>query len=160
MLQGTYQRWANPTVGFCNYDSQLMFSHHIYLCLLDCFTKVKFNFTTGISSQIFFHSTIIAPLKMSRVSIKSAKFEETRICCFPSLCSGTKYISTASRASCANKVHFRFNFYGQGELCLHSAFTARWIKKYILLHTFVVIFPSPRWPAVTITSFWCPHLNK
>ena len=38
MLQGTYQWWANQTVRFCNYDSQLMFSHHIYMCLLDCFT--------------------------------------------------------------------------------------------------------------------------
>ena len=58
-----------------------------------------------------------------------ALLELCKIICFPSLCSGTKYISTAR---CANKVHFHFNFYGHGELCLHSAFTTRWIKKYLL----------------------------
>ena len=61
-----------------------------------------------------------------------ALLELCKIICFPSLCSGTKYISTARSARCANKVHFRFNFYGHGELCLHSAFTTRWIKKYII----------------------------
>ena len=61
-----------------------------------------------------------------------ALLELCKIICFPSLCSGTKYISTARSARCANKVHFWFNFYEHGELCLHSAFTARWIKKYIL----------------------------
>ena len=66
-----------------------------------------------------------------------ALLELCKIICFPSLCTGTKYISTARFARCANKVHFRFNFYGHGELCLHSAFTTRWIKKYILFDHFL-----------------------
>ena len=39
--------------------------------------------------------------------------------CFPSICSGTKYISSACFACCANKVFFRFNFVG-------SIFTGAW----------------------------------
>ena len=44
----------------------------------------------------------------------------------------TKYMGTARSARCDNKAHFGFNFYGHGKLCLHSAFTTRWIKKYIM----------------------------
>ena len=76
-----------------------------------------------------------------------ALLELCKIICFPSLCSGTKYISTARSARCANKVHFWFNFYGHGELCLHSAFTARWIKKYIFL---VIDVINNIWLKITI----------
>jgi hypothetical protein len=54
-----------------------------------------------------------------------------KIICFPSLCSGTKYISSARSARCANKVFFGFNFYGSANFVYIPAFTARWIKKYI-----------------------------
>ena len=62
-----------------------------------------------------------------------ALLELCKIICFPSLCSGTKYISTARSARCANKVSFRFNFYGLANFVYMLPFTTRWIKKYILL---------------------------
>ena len=49
----------------------------------------------------------------------------------PSLCSGTKYISIARSARCANKVAFWFNFYGLVNFVYMLPFTTRWIKKYI-----------------------------
>ena len=61
-----------------------------------------------------------------------ALLELCKIICFPSLCSGTKYISTARFARCANKVSFRFNFYGLANFVYMLPFTTRWIKKYIL----------------------------
>ena len=62
-----------------------------------------------------------------------ALLELCKIICFPSLCSGTKYISTARSARCANKVSFRFHFYGLANFVYMLPFTTRWIKKYILL---------------------------
>ena len=41
-----------------------------------------------------------------------ALLELCKIICFPSLCSGTKYISTARSARCANKVSFGSTFTG------------------------------------------------
>ena len=61
-----------------------------------------------------------------------ALLELCKIICFPSLCSGTKYISTARSACCANKVSFWFNFYGLANFVYMLPFTTRWIKKYIL----------------------------
>ena len=61
-----------------------------------------------------------------------ALLELCKIICFPSLCSGTKYISTARSARCANKVSFWFNFYGLANFVYMLPFTTRWIKKYIL----------------------------
>ena len=98
-----------------------------------------------------------------------ALLELCKIICFPSLCSGTKYISTARSARCANKVHFRFNFYGHGELCLHPAFTTRWIKKYILSVKFedtlynsvflYFLYNLPPHPSDFQTSCWlCSYL--
>ena len=60
-----------------------------------------------------------------------ALLELCKIICFPSLCSGTKYISTACSACCANKVSFRLNFYGLANFVYMLPFTTRWIKKYI-----------------------------
>ena len=60
-----------------------------------------------------------------------ALLELCKIICFPSLCSGIKYISTARSARCANKVSFRFNFYGLANFVYMLPFTTRWIKKYI-----------------------------
>ena len=62
-----------------------------------------------------------------------ALLELCKIICFPSLCSGTKYISTARSARCANKVSFWFNFYGLANFVYMLPFTTRWIKKYIFL---------------------------
>ena len=61
-----------------------------------------------------------------------ALLELCKIICFPSLCSGTKYISKARSARFANKVSFRFNFYGPANFVYMLPFTTRWIKKYIL----------------------------
>ena len=72
-----------------------------------------------------------------------ALLELCKIICFPSLCSGTKYISKARSARFANKVSFRFNFYGLANFVYMLPFTTRWIKKYILLTIiFVWIFTS------------------
>ena len=61
-----------------------------------------------------------------------ALLELCKIICFPSLCSGTKYISKARSARFANKVSFRFNFYGPANFVYMLPFTTRWIKKYII----------------------------
>ena len=61
-----------------------------------------------------------------------ALLELCKIICFPSLCSGTKYISTARSSCCANKASFRFNFYRPANFVYMLPFTTRWIKKYIV----------------------------
>ena len=71
-----------------------------------------------------------------------ALLELCKIICFPSLCSGTKYISTARSACCANKVSFRFNFYGLANFVYMLPFTTRWIKKYIF---WVLVFQLIHW---------------
>ena len=76
-----------------------------------------------------------------------ALLELCKIICFPSLCSGTKYISTARSARYANKVSFRFNFYGLANFVYMLPFTTRWIKKYILsFKQTCVAFFSTAWP--------------
>ena len=68
-----------------------------------------------------------------------ALLELCKIICFPSLCSGTKYISKARSARFANKVSFRFNFYGPANFVYMLPFTTRWIKKYILYIFFTTL---------------------
>ena len=85
-----------------------------------------------------------------------ALLELCKIICFPSLCSGTKYISTARSARCANKVSFWFNFYGLANFVYMLPFTTRWIKKYILISgktEWLDFINRFKWPYLSPTTY-------